>query len=223
VDEVLSVGDESFQRKCINRVKEFQREGRTIVLVTHTVEKVRDICDQAVMLERGRVKTAGEVNPVLREFRLAMLASHAGFDRVDVTRDVEITEVALLDGSGHPLRQIEPGGTLVVQVEVRVNRSVPEPVVTLTIHDATDQQLHEADTDRGAAPLNVSEGAKQRVTFELGAIPFVEGRHFVSVGVRTRDRSQVYDWHDQQYAFEIREGDISGRVHIPTTVRVEPL
>jgi ABC-2 type transport system ATP-binding protein len=223
VDEVLSVGDEAFQRKCINRVKEFQREGRTIVLVTHAVEKVRDICDQALMLERGKVRAAGEVNPVLREFRLAMLASHAGFDRVDVTRDVEITEVALLDHGGRPIQDVEPGGTLVVQVEVRVNRPVAEPVVTLTVHDSTDQQLHEADTDRGAVALDTSEGAKQRVTFELGSIPFVEGRHFVSVGVRTRDRSQVYDWHDQQYPFEIREGDDTGRVHIPTRVRVEPL
>src|ERR671919_2459031 len=80
IDEVLAVGDEAFQRKCIARVREFQEEGRTIVLVTHAVEWVREICDRAVMLERGRVRASGDVGDVVREFRLAMLQQHAGLD-----------------------------------------------------------------------------------------------------------------------------------------------
>src|ERR671918_1463598 len=79
IDEVLAVGDEGFQKKCIERVTEFRHEGRTIVLVTHAVDRVRDVCDQALMLERGHVSAEGAVNPVLRKFRLSMLATHAGY------------------------------------------------------------------------------------------------------------------------------------------------
>ena len=59
VDEVLAVGDEAFQAKCIERVRQFQREGRTIVLVTHALDTVRDICDRAAMLHHGRVHSIG--------------------------------------------------------------------------------------------------------------------------------------------------------------------
>jgi ABC-2 type transport system ATP-binding protein len=223
VDEVLSVGDESFQRKCMNRVKEFQREGRTIVLVTHAVEKVRDICDQALMLEKGRIKEAGPVNPVLRAFRLAMLASHVGVERMDVTHDIEITGVSLLDTNGRPAGAVAPGDPLLVQVEVRANRTVPKPVLSLSVHDATDQEVFQTTTTRHGIHLDLPEGAKQRVTFELGSIPFVEGRHFLSVGVNPEGKAEVCDWHDQQYAFEIAETDVRGRVFIPTRIRVEHL
>ena len=223
IDEVLSVGDEGFQRKCIERVNEFRHEGRTIVLVTHAVDRVRDVCDQALMLERGHVSAEGAVNPVLRQFRLSMLATHAGYARADATHDIEITGVELLDTAGRPTPDVAPGDRLLVQVELRVNRTPEqEAVVAIAVHDTSDRLVFRADTS--GTPLDVAEGAKQRVTFELGSIPFVEGRHLVTVGIRARDRSQVFDWHDRQYPFEIRESETdTGRVFIPTTVRVEPL
>src|SRR5918912_483663 len=62
IDEVLAVGDEGFQRKCLERIRQFQREGRTIVFVTHAADLVRRICDDAVVLNRGRIHARGEPN-----------------------------------------------------------------------------------------------------------------------------------------------------------------
>ncbi|HEY2802357.1 MAG TPA: ABC transporter ATP-binding protein, partial [Actinomycetota bacterium] len=59
VDEVLAVGDEAFQRKCLDRVRLFQRDGRTIIFVTHAVDLVRQICDRAVMLHHGVIHSEG--------------------------------------------------------------------------------------------------------------------------------------------------------------------
>ena len=69
VDEVLSVGDENFQRKCIDRVKTFQAEGRTIVVVTHAADLVRQMCDKAAALDHGVLFAEGEPNHVIRQFR----------------------------------------------------------------------------------------------------------------------------------------------------------
>jgi ABC-2 type transport system ATP-binding protein len=224
IDEVLAVGDEGFQRKCIDRVREFQREGRTIVLVTHAVDRVRQICDRAIMLERGRVRASGDVGDVVKEFRLAMLQQHAGLDRVDVTRDAEITGVELLDVNGGPASLVTPGASLHVQVEIRINRPVSDPVVVINIHDTGDQFIYGTTTQHHGIRLVDSEGGKQRVTFDLNSLPLVEGRYFVSVGVRPGDLSQMYDWHDQQYAFDIApSSEEEGRLFIPTEVRVEPL
>lgn len=224
VDEVLAVGDEAFQRKCIERVKEFQREGRTIVLVTHAVDRVRQICDRAIMLERGAIRASGDVGSVVREFRLAMLQQHAGLDRVDVTREAEITAVELLDANGGPASLVTPGDSLQVQVEIRVNRPVGDPVVVINIHDTGDQFIYGTTTDHHGIRLVEAEGSKQRVTFDLKALPLVEGRYFLSIGIRSKDLSQMYDWHDQQYPFDIaRSSEEEGRLFIPTEVRVEPL
>jgi ABC-2 type transport system ATP-binding protein len=224
VDEVLAVGDEAFQRKCIERVREFQREGRTIVLVTHAMDRIRQICDRAIMLERGRIRASGDVGDVVREFRLAMLQQHAGLDRVDVTREAEITAVELLDANGGPASLVTPGDSLQVQVEIRVNRPVGDPVVVINIHDTGDQFIYGTTTEHHGIRLAEAEGSKQRVTFDLKALPLMEGRYFLSVGVRSKDLSQMYDWHDQQYPIDIaRSTEEEGRLFIPTEVKVEQL
>src|SRR4051794_23983703 len=69
VDEVLAVGDEAFQRKCMDRVKQFQREGRTIVFVTHDAERVRQICERAIVLEDGRIVAEGKPGEAIRTLR----------------------------------------------------------------------------------------------------------------------------------------------------------
>jgi len=69
VDEVLAVGDESFQKKCIAKIDEFQQEGRTIVLVSHSAEQVKQVCDRGVVLAHGRTIFDGKVDGALKALR----------------------------------------------------------------------------------------------------------------------------------------------------------
>ncbi len=69
VDEVLAVGDEVFQLKCLARIKQFQDEGRTIVLVTHAAETVRQVCSRAIVLHHGRMVLDDEPGKAIRVFR----------------------------------------------------------------------------------------------------------------------------------------------------------
>jgi ABC-2 type transport system ATP-binding protein len=73
VDEVLAVGDEAFQRKCLDRVKRFQREGRTIVFVTHSPDLVRQICDRAAVLDHGELVAVGTPGEAVRSYREHLL------------------------------------------------------------------------------------------------------------------------------------------------------
>jgi ABC-2 type transport system ATP-binding protein len=67
-DEVLSVGDEPFQKKCLSKIKEMQDEGRSIILVTHSAQTVRDFCDSAVLLSHGELLAQGDVKSVLKKY-----------------------------------------------------------------------------------------------------------------------------------------------------------
>jgi len=72
VDEVLSVGDEEFQRKSFQKFLEFKEKGKTIILVTHTMQVVRDICDTATWINKGEMMTTGEASAVVDQYQASI-------------------------------------------------------------------------------------------------------------------------------------------------------
>ena len=68
IDEILAVGDQHFQEKCFNKLKELKKEGKTIVIVTHSMNQVKQFCDRAVWLYKGEVRKDGPVDEVLEEY-----------------------------------------------------------------------------------------------------------------------------------------------------------
>jgi ABC-2 type transport system ATP-binding protein len=219
VDEVLAVGDEAFQRKCLARVREFQRQGRTIVLVTHAMQLVAQICQSAVMLEKGRVAASGEVHEVIREYRVVMVRQHALFARKDVTKDVEITRVQLQDGEGNPTSGILPGQRLQVVLDLRVHRPVEDPVGSLLIYDGGGDFVFRTGT--GDIRMGPWQG-DVRLTWDMEAVPLPEGRYFLTIGIHDRPERTLYDWHDQRYAFDVsRSLEEDTRLFIPIQTRVE--
>ncbi len=108
IDEVLAVGDERFQRKCMERVKRFQREGRTILFVSHSPDLVRNLCDRAVVLVDGEMIGMGPPGEAVRLFRERLLEAGdvLGAREAEVALDVASEETSALAEGGDP---IDPG------------------------------------------------------------------------------------------------------------------
>lgn len=68
IDEILSVGDQHFQEKCFNKMRELKKEGKTMVFVTHSMESVKNLCDRAIWLYEGKVKMDGNTSEVVDEY-----------------------------------------------------------------------------------------------------------------------------------------------------------
>ena len=68
VDEILSVGDQHFQEKCINKMKQLKAEGKTMVFVTHSLDSAKELCDRAVWLNKGVIKLDGNTNEVIEQY-----------------------------------------------------------------------------------------------------------------------------------------------------------
>ena len=68
IDEILAVGDQHFQEKCINKMKELKKQGKTMVFVTHSMNTVKEFCDRAVWLYKGKIKMDGKPENVIDEY-----------------------------------------------------------------------------------------------------------------------------------------------------------
>lgn len=221
IDEVLAVGDEGFQKKCLDRVGQMQKEGRTIVFVTHAMAFVQQICDRATLLDSGQMRASGDTEQVIREFRAVMARRRTGLVDEAATHEIDIADVDLLDSKGSPNTMVAPGQSLSVQIELRSNTPIEDPVVVVGIHNARDEWVFTSDTERLEVKLGRLDG-KLRVTFDLKAIPLLEGQYFLTIGVRDRANKVVYDWHNRQYPFDVVR-NVKGGLVIPVEVRTERL
>ncbi len=225
IDEVLAVGDEAFQAKCIQRVRQFQREGRTIVLVTHALDTVREICDRAAMLHHGRLHALGAPDDVVREMRYVLLGvTDPGFVPEQGTREAEIAEVQIVraDGSGEgPVLRHDP---LTIQVDVRTNAPVDDLDVDVAVLDgATNHPVLDARTSRAGIDLGHLDG-KKRVRFRIDRFPYGTGKYWVTVGLSSRTTGRLYHVQTQRYLFEVADAPrVQERIDVPVVVEAEDL
>jgi ABC-2 type transport system ATP-binding protein len=223
IDEVLAVGDEAFQRKCLARIREFQDQGRTIVFVTHAVDHVLQICDSAVMLLNGAIHAEGDPKEVVREFRLVMSRRDVAYGWDEGTKEIEIVSADIFDRNGSRPESFAPGDELILQLELKATRPVEDPVVSFALHDQANRFVFGTNSDWRQVRWPTFEG-KHRVQFVLKSLPFVEGRYYVTLGVHARDSSLVYHLQEQRYSFAVVRGEENpGPVYIPVECRTERL
>ena len=189
VDEVLAVGDEPFQRKCMDRIRQFQHDGRTIIFVSHSLDQVADLCDRAVVLESGQVIADGAPREALRTLRdefdqirmedverqQTRLAETAEASGEGVERAV-VESVEVRDDTGSPVTLITPGANLTVAVTVNAATSVTGAVVGTGIDTALGVNVFGTNTKLMGVELPVLHG-RHRIEFRLPDVHLGEGAY----------------------------------------------
>jgi ABC-2 type transport system ATP-binding protein len=224
IDEVLAVGDEAFQAKCLERIRTFQREGRTIVLVTHALDTVIEICERAAMLHHGELHAVGMPDDVVREMRYVLLGvTDPNFVPEEGTREAEIAEVQIVPPPGAREGRILRGDTFTIAVDVRQNEPVDDLDVDFAVLDgATNYPVLDARTSR--AGLDLGRFDKKRVRFRIEGFPYDPGKYWVTVGLSSRETGHLYHVQTQRYLFEVYDAPrIQDRVDVSVGVEVEDL
>lgn len=248
VDEVLAVGDEAFQRKCLDRVRQFQRDGRTILFVTHAADLVRQICDKVAVLDKGKIVAWGDPGEAVRTFREGLLhlsedgevepepvagdaagsASAApelpagvALEHATFVSPLHITHVRF----DHPAPDHEyllPGEALTVHIGYRADDQVSDVVVGVAVYDIEGRLLFGANNRWYQIQLSVGRGEGEFV-MEFGSIPLLDGTYLVTVGLVTSDEGTVYDWHEQKHHFSVMNPfKTGGLMHLPAVISVHP-
>ena len=224
IDEVLAVGDEAFQAKCLERIRTFQREGRTIVLVTHALDTVIETCDRAAMLHHGELHAVGMPDDVVREMRYVLLGvTDPSFVPEEGTREAEVAEVQIVPPPGAREGRILRGDTFTIVVDVRQNEPVDDLDVDIAVLDgATNYPVLDARTSR--AGLDLGRFDKKRVRFRIAGFPYDPGKYWVTVGLSSRDTGHLYHVQTQRYLFEVYDAPrIQDRVDVYVGVEVDDL
>jgi len=257
VDEVLAVGDEGFTHKCLDKLGEFRRRGKTILLVTHSLNLIERFCDEALWLDAGRARTHGDPKRVVGAYLTSVeeseeqlltaetskavasasqapaatpsasreaSASGGGAPRevedavtapADPTssmsqpvegrwgsREVEITEVTLLDGQGQPSHVFHNGEQVSVRLGVRAAQPTEDFVFGVGLFNTEGVCIYGTNT-YFEEMVSAGFSGEGEVTFAIDGIDLVEGTYKLDVAVHKRD-GYPYDYHRLLYTFRVK-------------------
>jgi hypothetical protein len=223
IDEVLAVGDEAFQRKCMGRIFEYRRGGGTVIFVSHDAEAVQRVCDRAILLREGIVAADGTPQAVLAEYRRGLVrgGAHAqGAEDEWGTGAVRITDVRLIGSRGEATR-FQSGAPLTIEIDFEAEDEVEAPVFGFDVRALDGSLMYGSNTSRDAYPIHAVIGPG-RATFAIPGLPLHEGRFAVSVSAHAEDHDTVYHWIDRRFEFSVfpRAGGI-GAVDMSGSWEVE--
>ncbi len=179
IDEVLAVGDEAFQRKCLRRISEQIAGGATLVLVSHDPGAVERVCQRVVVLDGGQVVFDGPTAEGLLRYHQLMGTEHGSGEllRGPGPGAVEIADVELLDGQGRRSSVFRSGASLEVSASVRARGLVQRPRLALELRAGEGTLLFRSTTALG---LDGTGGAQ--VAFEIPELPLLGGDYDISLG-----------------------------------------
>ncbi|HNS52798.1 MAG TPA: ABC transporter ATP-binding protein [Anaerolineae bacterium] len=218
VDEVLAVGDAAFQKKCLGKMGEVAREGRTVLFVSHNMGAVLALCDKAVTIEAGRKVTEGASRAVIDTYLSSMLATGLTHSIAPARPDgMEAwVESATLECDGQISTTLPLGGTLAITVRFRSTIPTQMPSVGILVSSVGGQAVLNSNNiylPSRALPSPVTEGV---VRCSLGQVPLMANRYYVSLWLGI-DASAKHQFLDAALTFEVVERDAWGTGRLPTS------
>jgi ABC-2 type transport system ATP-binding protein len=233
MDEVLAVGDEAFQRKCLKKIKEFQDAGKTILFVTHAADQVRQICDRAVVLDHGDMVCDDVPGVAIRNFREHLFATGRaheapvvdeevvqdepvavaeeadappppGGTKAEPKKTIRITKVELDHPHRHERAGIYPGEPLDIQVHYVASLDVQDVNFGLAVLDQESRVLFGANTRLRGEYHDVSKGAGV-FHWKIASVPLLDGSYQLQFGIQDRTEEVFYDWIESMAGLEVTQ------------------
>jgi homopolymeric O-antigen transport system ATP-binding protein len=190
VDEVLAVGDASFQKKCLGKMGDVARRGRTVVFVSHDLTAVQVLCQRAIRLSHGRVQGTGPVAAELQAY-LAEARGTAGAGGLD--RPIPLTERLRLRRFGFVENPIPSGSPASFEVDLESATDTHIYELAVLIHDALNRRVGLIDFRRPEGPMQIRAGQTLKLTARLAALPLVEGDYQLGASIRSENEHPIKD------------------------------
>jgi lipopolysaccharide transport system ATP-binding protein len=213
VDEVLAVGDVSFQNRCMESIYRFRRQGGTLLLVSHDLNTIQSLCNRALWIEDGMIAAEGSPADVVMTYKqhMALLEEQqsGGLQQAEFgdgqrwgTREVEITEVELCGSNGQPHTTFNTGEPLTIRIHYHCTEPVERPVFGFGINHQNGVHIFGPNTKFAALELEHLDGSGV-ITYHIAELPLLEGQYTLSVAAVNDSDTITYDYHDRAYYFRV--------------------
>jgi len=213
VDEVLAVGDVAFQKKCMARMGDVARGGRTILLVSHSLAAIESLCSTCLVIDKGRLKYVGPPASAVQRYLTQDAASaadevalvgHAG--RIADSRPAMQT-IAVCDEAGTPTRAVRMGSRCSITVRFRHDAPIA-PVLSLVVRTGAGMAVFSINNRIVAADAPVTPRDRGVVTATFDSLPLMPGSYLVDVFFG--DAYADFDWIESATSFDVLEADVFG-------------
>jgi lipopolysaccharide transport system ATP-binding protein len=210
IDEALAVGDGHFQKKCVDKIREFQEERKTILFCSHALYYVSSICRRALWLDGGRVMRYGPSLDVVHEYETFLLerdrklpGSEPELDPDRLRTPARFRDVTICDRSGRPRDQFARGEDIQVRMHIEAEDPAQPLHVIVGVHrSADDLQCFAVGTHAdGAAPLTGS--TEYDLTVQLQNVPLLRGDYSIIAFVGDENAMTVFDRRDFRPGFSM--------------------
>jgi ABC-type polysaccharide/polyol phosphate transport system ATPase subunit len=228
VDEILAVGDWPFQQQCFKRIRAFKDRGKTIVLVSHDLNIIENLCDRAFLLHQGKLMDKGEPHKVITryveilrkpdalEVRQEGLATHIeGGERTDRqtgvgkrwgSGEIEITRVTFLDKEGKETHEFKTNEPFIARLYYATHEQIKKPVFGLALITEKDTiPINGPNTKLDECVPDYLE-TQGYVDYIIDRLPLLPGRYWLLVSVWDYACLQVFDAQDRMHGFEVIPG-----------------
>ena len=205
VDEILAVGDLTFQKRCLDRFARLRDEGRTIVVVSHDLDMIGRLCDSSVWINKGELAAVGSSSSVLEDF-----ISHDENSGVNVSDqshhlrlkpDDLVKSLELVDVNGHSMSSTASGQPALIRVRYDAERAGEPVTVALGLYRADG--THVSSINSGATTSAGNDVGVIEVDYEMPSLPVQPGTYEISIALHSRDMTKVFERHTHLFRFEV--------------------
>ncbi len=207
VDEVLAVGDVAFQDKCMAKFVDYKRRGKTVVIVSHAMSSMRQMCDEVAWLEGGQLLETGKPGEIIDRYldeghEVEQVATGG---RRWGSGEALITSVRMLDRWGQPTTLVHTEDEITLELGIRTGESVADPIFGLTLWTREGVEVwsqHTRDADFSVERI----AGEVFVRFHVPRLMLLPGAYDVSASVVDRSLTTIYDFHRYCYPFFVETG-----------------
>jgi ABC-2 type transport system ATP-binding protein len=225
IDEVLAVGDQSFQMRCYERIHDFRRQGKTVVFVSHSAQAVRELCSRVIWLEHGEVRMAGEAQAVVHDY-LELVRREEAEGRSDTVAggdrwgsgEVLITEVEVLDLDGAHRPLLDTGSGMRLRMHYQAAEPVDEVIFGIAIQKGDSGELVSGLNTLTHQRTFDLEAGRGTVDYVVPSLPLWQGPYTVTVAAHDVSGRHMYDRREKQFGFLVTSGEVNqgeGTLYMP--------
>lgn len=225
VDEVLAVGDAAFQRKCLDRIDIMRRRGVTILMVSHGLEMVQNMCSRVIWLDKGHIAGIGDTDLISKKYLHYTYEDHTVYTgsasdeaeemvEEEVNRwgngDITVEGVRFLGADGVEREFFATTEALTIEIEYHAHKRVKRPVFGLGLHRSDGVHITGPNTQFAEYEIPFLEGSGI-LRYTIPRLPLLEGTYLLSLAVCDWTTTQMFDYHHQLYPFRVHFGEVKER------------